>query len=102
MQKPDKFVVRSILLLTVALNVAFSRFSFAADAAPETSSARTSSRDAAGKMPPPTEAGHKTGLIPRELLFGNPDRAAARMSHDGKWLSWLAPVDGVLNIWVAP
>ncbi|MGC4002603.1 MAG: prolyl oligopeptidase family serine peptidase [Pirellulales bacterium] len=41
-------------------------------------------------------------LIPREKLFGNPDKAAARMSHDGKRLSFLAPVDGVLNIWVGP
>ncbi len=24
------------------------------------------------------------------------------MSHDGKWLSFLAPVDGVLNVWVGP
>lgn len=43
-----------------------------------------------------------TPLIPRETLFGNPVKAAARISPDGKWLSWLAPVDGVMNIWVAP
>ncbi|HEV2969015.1 MAG TPA: S9 family peptidase [Pirellulales bacterium] len=61
------------------------------------------SRDAVSRtMPPPTPAGHATGLIPRQVLFGNPDKAAARMSHDGKWLSYLASVDGVLNIWVAP
>src|ERR1041385_3145818 len=54
------------------------------------------------KMPAATAAGHATGLIPREVLFGNPDKAGARMSHDGKWLSYLAAVDGVLNIWVAP
>ncbi|MEO0871075.1 MAG: hypothetical protein AAFY19_03815, partial [Pseudomonadota bacterium] len=41
-------------------------------------------------------------LIPRDALFGNPTRAQGRLSPDGKWLSWLAPVDGVLNIWVAP
>jgi dipeptidyl aminopeptidase/acylaminoacyl peptidase len=41
-------------------------------------------------------------LIPRDVLFGNPERAQARLSHDGKWLSYQAPVDGVLNIWVAP
>jgi dipeptidyl aminopeptidase/acylaminoacyl peptidase len=41
-------------------------------------------------------------LIPREVLFGNPERAAVRVSPDGKMLSWLAPVDGVLNVWVAP
>ena len=53
-------------------------------------------------MPKPTPAGKETGLIPRELLFGNPDKAAARISPDGKRLSYLAPVDGVLNVWVGP
>lgn len=41
-------------------------------------------------------------LIPRDVLFGNPEKANARISPDGKWLSWTAPVDGVMNIWVAP
>jgi dipeptidyl aminopeptidase/acylaminoacyl peptidase len=44
----------------------------------------------------------KTPLIPRKLLFGNPDKAGAKLSPDGKHLSYLAPVDGVLNVWVAP
>jgi acetyl esterase/lipase len=39
-------------------------------------------------------------LIPRTKLFGNPTRAQAQISPDGKWLSWLAPSDGVLNVWV--
>jgi dipeptidyl aminopeptidase/acylaminoacyl peptidase len=41
-------------------------------------------------------------LIPREKIFGNPSQTAGRLSPDGKWLSWIAPRDGVLNIWVAP
>ncbi|QSB46095.1 S9 family peptidase [Tsuneonella flava] len=41
-------------------------------------------------------------LIPREDLFGNPTRAGGRLSPDGKWLSWLAPKDGVLNVFMAP
>jgi dipeptidyl aminopeptidase/acylaminoacyl peptidase len=44
----------------------------------------------------------RAGLIPRKKLFGNPTRAQARISPDGQWLSWLAPRDGVLNIWIAP
>ena len=44
----------------------------------------------------------ETPLIPRKSLFGNPDKAAARISPDGKHLSYLSPVDGVLNVWVAP
>lgn len=43
-----------------------------------------------------------TELIDRALLFGNPDRATVRVSPDGRWLSWLAPEEGVLNVWVAP
>ena len=41
-------------------------------------------------------------LIPRKTLFGNPERTEVRMSHDGARISYLAPVDGVLNVWVAP
>lgn len=41
-------------------------------------------------------------LIPRDHLFGNPTRAAGKISPDGKWLSWLAPHEGVLNVWLAP
>lgn len=41
-------------------------------------------------------------LIPREALFGNPERANVQISPDGRHLSWIAPVDGVLNVWVAP
>jgi dipeptidyl aminopeptidase/acylaminoacyl peptidase len=49
-----------------------------------------------------TATAEATPLIPREALFGNPTRAGGQISPDGKWLSWLAPKDGVLNIWVAP
>jgi dipeptidyl aminopeptidase/acylaminoacyl peptidase len=41
-------------------------------------------------------------LIPRSVLFGNPQKAMARISPNGQWLSFLAPVDGILNVWVAP
>jgi dipeptidyl aminopeptidase/acylaminoacyl peptidase len=41
-------------------------------------------------------------LIPRKVLFGNPDRASVQISPDGMHLAWLAPLDGVLNVWVAP
>jgi dipeptidyl aminopeptidase/acylaminoacyl peptidase len=39
-------------------------------------------------------------LIPLRHLFDNPERALARLSPDGGRLSWLAPRDGVLNVWV--
>ena len=41
-------------------------------------------------------------LIPRKALFGNPDRVSPQLSPDGKKLSFLAPVNGVLNVWVGP
>ncbi|NWG46061.1 MAG: S9 family peptidase [Alphaproteobacteria bacterium] len=40
-------------------------------------------------------------LIPRADLFGNPERTSPAISPDGSLLAWLAPKDGVLNIWVA-
>ncbi len=46
--------------------------------------------------------GTPSALISREVLFGNPDRAQARLSPDGKQIAFLAPVNGVLNVWVAP
>ncbi|NJD77616.1 MAG: S9 family peptidase [Candidatus Methanoperedens sp.] len=39
-------------------------------------------------------------LIPRKVLFGNPDRASPGISPDGRKISYLAPLDGVLNVWV--
>ncbi len=43
-----------------------------------------------------------TELIARDALFGNPERALVMISPDGKNLSWIAPVNGVMNVWVAP
>ncbi|HYJ30653.1 MAG TPA: S9 family peptidase [Allosphingosinicella sp.] len=44
----------------------------------------------------------QAALIPRSAIFGNPVRAAGRISPDGRHVSWLAPVNGVLNVFVAP
>ena len=41
-------------------------------------------------------------LLPRRLLFANPERTIVRITHDGTRVAFLAPVDGVLNLWVAP
>ncbi|MFT3811241.1 MAG: S9 family peptidase [Micropepsaceae bacterium] len=43
-----------------------------------------------------------TGLIPRAEIFGNPDKTGAQISPDGQWIAYIAPKDGVLNVWVAP
>ncbi|HEY6313553.1 MAG TPA: S9 family peptidase [Streptosporangiaceae bacterium] len=41
-------------------------------------------------------------LIPREVLFGNPERISPQISPDGTRLAWIAPHEEVLNVWVAP
>ncbi len=59
-----------------------------------------------GAAPVPSASGQPTAaatkLIPRKVLFGNPERTKPQLSPDGTQLSWLAPKDGVLNVWVAP
>ena len=40
-------------------------------------------------------------LIPRDVLFGNPEKAGPQLSPDGKRLAWLAPdAKNVLQVWV--
>ncbi len=82
----------------------------------ESQEARTATEspapDAAGKPASPARANadhestpmYLTGvkLIPRQALFGNPDKTSPRLSPDGSRISYLAPVDGVLNVWVGP
>jgi len=41
-------------------------------------------------------------LIPRQVLFGNPERFSPKISPDGTRLAWIAPDDGILNVWVSP
>ncbi len=41
-------------------------------------------------------------LIPRSVLFGNPDRISPSVSPDGHLLGYVAPDEGVLNVWVEP
>ncbi len=52
---------------------------------------------ASGKAATPTPATAAPAappeLITRDALFGNPERANVAISPDGKYLSWVAPVD---------
>jgi dipeptidyl aminopeptidase/acylaminoacyl peptidase len=41
-------------------------------------------------------------LIPLSVLFGNPERVSPSISPDGTQLAWIAPHEGVLNVWLAP
>jgi dipeptidyl aminopeptidase/acylaminoacyl peptidase len=40
-------------------------------------------------------------LISRQVLLGNPSRYQGRISPDGNKMSFRAPVEGVMNLWVA-
>jgi dipeptidyl aminopeptidase/acylaminoacyl peptidase len=49
--------------------------------------------------PLPTSPASPPALIPREVLFGDPERLSPQLSPDGNHLAWLAPDQGVLNLW---
>ena len=66
--------------------------------APETPSDEVVAETSTGEVPADVDI----DLIPRELIFGNPTYASVQISPDGSQVSYLAPVDGVMNIWVAP
>ena len=44
--------------------------------------------------------GQDRDLIPRSVLFGNPERAAVRISPDANQISFLAPRNDLLNVYV--
>ncbi len=56
----------------------------------------------AAAAPPIPAAREDRTLLARTALFGNADRRAAELSPDGKHLGYLAPSDGIMNVWVAP
>jgi len=41
-------------------------------------------------------------LISRKVLFGNPDKSSLKISPNHQMISYLAPVNDVMNVWVAP
>ncbi|UCH79067.1 MAG: S9 family peptidase, partial [Candidatus Coatesbacteria bacterium] len=45
-------------------------------------------------------AAEEPELIPREVLFGNASRDRPRVSPEGERLAYLAPYEGVMNVWV--
>jgi dipeptidyl aminopeptidase/acylaminoacyl peptidase len=41
-------------------------------------------------------------LVARRVFFDNPDYINVRVSPDGQNLAWVAPIDRVNNLWIAP
>ncbi|MBL8891008.1 MAG: S9 family peptidase [Planctomycetaceae bacterium] len=41
-----------------------------------------------------------TPILDRELFFGNPQISGGQLSPDGKWISFMKPYNGIMNIWV--
>src|SRR6266581_3283798 len=50
----------------------------------------------------PVHAEEQDRLIPRKDIFGNPTRTLPAISPDGRNIAYIAPRDGVLNVFVAP
>ncbi|MBV9833982.1 MAG: S9 family peptidase [Alphaproteobacteria bacterium] len=46
--------------------------------------------------------GQTPALIPRRTLFAPAERTRASISPDGTRLVWLAPHEGIVNLWLAP
>jgi dipeptidyl aminopeptidase/acylaminoacyl peptidase len=64
--------------------------------------ASASPKTATPPAAPKPVAREDASLLPRNVLFANPDRAMPLVSPDGKRISYLSNLDGVLNVWVAP
>ena len=67
--------------------------------APNQGVAQPSAVSTAGATPKYLAGSH---LFRGPRLFGNPDKSSPRLSSDGKRLAYLAPVEGVMNVWVGP
>ncbi len=65
---------------------------------PEASAAPAAPVDPA----PPTAPRMDPKLLPRKVLFGQPDRTNVMISPDGARIGWLGPVRGVMNVFVGP
>src|SRR5262245_40403299 len=54
-----------------------------------------------GTMPVDHLATATLPLIPREILFGNPEKVSPQLSPDGRYLAYIAPDDkNVLQVWL--
>ncbi|WP_437285739.1 alpha/beta fold hydrolase [Sorangium sp. So ce406] len=104
MNLPQK--LRTLFLLPLAAPLACGGAPAPAPAPPQEAAAPpppAAAPAAAAPAAPAKEAPRADpSLMPRRLLFGNPDRMSPKISPDGQRLGFLAPSEGVLNVWVGP
>jgi dipeptidyl aminopeptidase/acylaminoacyl peptidase len=86
-----RFAIILVLILAIALTGCDSNTATptSAEQIPQAASATTEVRTV--QQPP---------LIERTVLFGNPTRFQGRLSPDAAQMSFRAPLDGVMNLWV--
>src|SRR6266508_3620908 len=65
-------------------------------------SATTSRAQSAGRQTSTGGAKAAMPLIPRSLLFADPDRSVVRISPDGTRIDFQETDDGMINLWVSP
>ena len=87
----NKFFTGFVVLLAVGLAGCDSPTAPSAASDPAAQDPAPAADVAAVEAPP---------LIDRDLLFGNPLRYQGRLSPDGEQMSFRAPLDGVMNLWV--
>jgi len=47
-----------------------------------------------------SEATEQPPIIDRAIFFDDPEISGAQLSPDGEWVSFVQPLDGVMNVWV--
>ena len=72
---------------------------FAIGCGPPVDSSKPAANTAAA---PPALTQADVPIIPRRLIFGNPDKAGPTLSDDGTKIAFRAAVNGVMNVWVGP
>jgi len=88
----NKYVSMNLaLMLMIALTGCDTNTSTSTSTEQSPQAASTTADAPAAQQPP---------IIERSVLFGNPTRFQGRLSPDGEQMSFRAPLDGVMNLWV--
>ena len=88
------FAINLVIILLLSLS--------ACDSSTETSTAQQSASPSSDvtEAPVTEQLVEQPPIIERSVLFGNPLRFQGRLSPDGTKMSFRAPLDGVMNLWV--